>query len=187
MWVVAGAPGAGKSTVADLLTAALEHAGRPPAVLDKDTLFSGFVAEVQAAHGREPGEREGPWYDAHVKAHEYRGMTAAAAQIRAGGCPVLLVGPFTEQIRDADRWQAWTRDLGGQPVHLWWVRVDADTLHRRLVARGSDRDAGKLATFDAFLARMRPDEPPPAPHLVLDNRAGAPPLADQVRMLLDRV
>ncbi len=177
-WIVAGAPGSGKSTVADLLAGALDPA---PAVLDKDTMYGSFVAATLAAAGRDPGEREGSWYDDHVKAHEYGGMTATARQIRIHGCAVLLVAPFTGQIHDLARWQRWTGDLGGGDVRLVWVRTDEQTLRRRLDERGSRRDTGKLGDFAAFATRMRLDAAPAAPHLVIDNRLDAPAsLASQV-------
>ena len=154
VWVVAGPPGSGKSTVARRLLAGLTLA---PALLDKDTMYGVVrVAATLAAACLPPGEREGRWYDDHVKVHEYAGMTGTARGdpfARLPGAAVRPVHPADPRCPAVGRGLA---ELGGGIVRLVWVRSDAATLRHRLMARESARDSGKLAASTSSLdLRMR--------------------------------
>ena len=154
--------------MAELLADDLEP---PGALIDKDITYGGFVAATLAAAGRPPGEREGPWYDRHIKTYEYAGLAATAREIRRHGCAVVLCGPFTGQIHDEVRWRAFVAELGGPPVQLVWLRSDPSTVRQRLLRRGSARDTQKLAEYDEFVAATRIGQAPPVAHVAIDNRS----------------
>lgn len=181
VWVITGAPGSGKTTVADLLLARLHPT---PALLDKDTMYNAFDEAILTLANRPIGEREGPWYDEHIKQHAYKGLTATAREIRSKGCPVLITGPFTSYIHNEHVWNEWVTLLGGGTVHLFWIQTDAASVRSRLESRGLARDTEKLAHFDDFVSYMKLDSPPPVPHIVIDNRLSSnETLASQIAKL----
>jgi predicted kinase len=116
--------------------------------------------------------------------HEYAALTAAALEVRSAGCPVVLVAPFTTQIRRPEEWVAWVGELGGEPVRLLWVRCDPATLRDRIVRRGRVKDRAKLDDYEAFVARVQPERPPHVPHLTVDTSTTAAPVPEQLRRLL---
>ncbi|HEX7041795.1 MAG TPA: AAA family ATPase [Patescibacteria group bacterium] len=182
IWVVAGPPGSGKTTVANALLSVMSPV---PALLDKDTMYSGFVTAILAQANKPIGEREGPWYDEHIKLYEYTGMTAVAEEISSKGCPVLLSAPFTKQIHDLITWNTWVNQLGGGLVRLVWVRSDSDSLRRNILRRKSERDSMKLANFENFIKYMQLDKEPVVDHITIDNRLSAQKsLETQIKELL---
>jgi len=100
-------------------------------------------------------------------------MAATAREIRRHGCPVLLSGPFTRQIHDLSSWREWADELGGGAVQLVWIKSDAATLRQRLTERALQRDSAKIAEFEQFIASMKLDIEPAAPHVTIDNRLAA--------------
>jgi predicted kinase len=151
--IVAGAPGAGKSTVAERLALAL-----PAAPVDIDVVFEPVVP-LLAAQPREA-----------VRAAVYESLAAIAEASLAAGFHVVVSAPFTLERQDRPAWERLEARLssGGAAVALVWLHAPADLLLARLAARGAARDAAKLADPGSWLREVEPETPPVVPHVAVD-------------------
>ena len=69
---------------------------------------------LESAH-RPLGEREGPWYDEHIKVHEYAGMTATAREIPRArmSCPAIWPVHRADSTTPGTGLESWVAELGG--------------------------------------------------------------------------
>lgn len=130
--VVAGPPGAGKSTIGAALADAL---GAP--LLDLDELA--------------------PLPFAGTRDQRYALLIPAArTSIKAGRAPVL-VAPFTQEIASPKAWVEFCGKLSASVVRLVYLRIDEDERHRRLRDRRAPRDELHGVDPAAHPSRLHPD------------------------------
>jgi predicted kinase len=151
--IVAGPPGAGKSTVAPRIARALGAAW-----IDIDATFSPIVP-LLGPHPREV-----------VRAAIYESLIAAAEAALEAGVHVVVAAPFTRERRDPDAWERLEARLSarGAVAELVWLHAPSELLLERLATRGATRDADKLADPASWLREAEPEAPPLGPHIAVD-------------------
>lgn len=90
-----GPAGAGKTTLARAW--ASKHGG---AFLDMDTLLRPAAAAIMTLAGKDPEDRDSPFYKQHCRDLGYRITMDAALENAALGLDAIVIGPFTREIGD---------------------------------------------------------------------------------------
>lgn len=178
---VGGYAGSGKTELGRILCRAT---GWP--ILDKDTLTRPLVEMTLEAHGQSPHDRESPAYLELIRPAEYEALMAVVGENLACGTSAIVTAPFLREFTDRawlDRVTA-TADTVGAAVTLLWVACDADSMRSYIRRRGAARDAAKLADWAGYLAGVDLGLRPDAPHEIIDNSLGAPPLQQQAAQFL---
>ena len=162
--IVCGSPGAGKSTWAGRL-AAERHA----TLLDIDTVTERLVKLALAGTGHSPDDRDSDYFKQTFRIPIYDTLFDIARE-NLPFRDVIIVGPFTREIRDRD-WPATLQQLLGYPVEVHFVRCDPELRRQRLQRRANVRDLAKLADWEKHVDYYG-DEPPPVFDHVLVDGAG---------------
>jgi predicted kinase len=180
-----GVPGSGKTTIGK------ELAKSTAIFIDKDTISNSFTESLLIALGSHKDDRESEIYSSKVRGLEYDTMMEQAFENLALGHNVICSAPFIVQYQDND----WVNDLelqvellGAELVKIW-IQVDENTARERIIARGADRDNGKLSDWDRYAGSIVHSPPTNISNLiVIDNTRTSPAtLSDQVLSITDRL
>lgn len=162
---IAGAPGAGKTTLGNAIIRELGGIH-----LDFDVVSSKVVAERRATR---PGPSEAQLL-AEIKDLRYASlMDALRSHLSTGDKNLVVTAPFTREMADPVRWDSWTRICS---VHkLLWLFLDESERRRRVASRGAIRDVGFV---------WNPPPPPKVPHCALDS---SPEVSIVIKQALSRL
>jgi predicted kinase len=154
--VICGPAGAGKSTFGRKLA---KETGA--CLLDSDTVTEPVVRAGMELGGLDPDDRDSPQYREAFRGPVYECLFSVAAE-NLSFCDVILVGPFTSEIRDPD-WPNWLFERFGVEPEVIFVWADDEVRRQRIEGRENPRDAAKLADWDNYLSMSR-SESPAFPH-----------------------
>ncbi|MEV0879438.1 GntR family transcriptional regulator [Micromonospora echinofusca] len=182
--LVGGYPGSGKTELGRIIACQTGWA-----ILDKDTTTRPVVEAALERLGHSPHDRESETYLTVIRPAEYEALMAALAENLQCGASVVVTAPFVRELSDeawCDRLAATVAAHNGS-LQVVWVYCDAITMHTYIRRRGAARDDHKLANWDEYMSQLDFAFAPKAQHVRLDNSAGARPLQEQAKELLDKV
>lgn len=170
---IGGPAGSGKTTLANAVASRLDCAH-----LDFDVVTSELVAVGR--HAR-PDLSEAALL-ADLRAARYRTLARAVDDaLRSGPRWLVVSAPFTAEASDAETWRTWTHALPPHtPITFVWINVDPGERRRRMLARGSSRDAELLGSGGPV---------PAVPEPVIEHRSvdARTPLAAKIEAIVSAI
>jgi predicted kinase len=160
-YIVCGSPGAGKSTYAKRLASMLGAA-----LLDIDTVTERLVRIALRESGHDPDDRDSEYFKRAFREPIYETLFDIARE-NLTFQDVVVVGPFTKELRDPDWPSHLSKTLGG-PVEVYYVTCPPETRKGRLAKRGDARDLAKLRDWENYIQYYE-ESPPVFEHVLVDG------------------
>ena len=160
-YIICGSPGAGKSTYAKKL--ASEHGAT---LLDIDTATERLIQIALRASGHNLDDRDSDYFKRTFREPIYETLFGIARD-NISYQAVVVVGPFTKELRDPN-WPAKLSQTLGGPVEVHYVSCPPEIRKRRLAERGNPRDLAKLRDWENYV-KYYEENPPVFEHVAIDG------------------
>ena len=159
------------------------------AILDKDTTTRAVVEAALEHLGHSRHDRESETYLTAIRPAEYEALMAALDENLQCGSSVVVTAPFIKELSDeawCDRLSATIAAYNGT-LRVVWVHCDPITMLTYIRRRGAARDDYKLANWSKYVENLDAAFEPKIQHARFDNSAGARPLQEQAKDLLNEM
>ena len=159
-YIVCGSPGSGKSTYARQLAAA-----RHATLLDIDTVTERLVRIALVQSGHNPDDRDSEYFKRSFREPIYETLFDIAKENLAFQ-DVVIVGPFTKEIKDPD-WPSKLYQILGSSIEVHFIQCTQETRRQRLARRGDARDQAKLDDWENYIRYYGDESPPVFEHVLV--------------------
>lgn len=160
--IICGSPGSGKTTYGRTLANA---AGA--VFLDIDTCSERLVMAGLKLAGQDPYDRDSHLFKQNFRDAIYETLFDVATE-NLPHCDVVIVGPFTKEIRN----KAWPEELRLRlncKVNIVYLYCDPKERKSRIESRKNRRDEGKLVQYEEFNTYYGDESRPVFPHSFIDT------------------
>ncbi len=172
-----GHAGAGKTTLAKRALPLLHHrSGESFCLLDKYTVYGAYSSNVMGLLTGDPNDRDSPIFLEKLRDQEYQGLIDVARENLAMGTNVILVGPFSRELKSGLIFDHRRLKLPSDAaVQVVWVSLSEAAARERILHRGNVLDAYKLAHWEDYRKRRFDPDPATYPSLrFIDNTSFDP-------------
>ncbi|WP_432049573.1 GntR family transcriptional regulator [Verrucosispora sp. NA02020] len=159
------------------------------AILDKDTTTRAVVEAALEHLGHSRHDRESETYLTAIRPAEYEALMAALDENLQCGSSVVVTAPFIKELSN----EAWCDRLSAAVaahngiLRVVWVHCDPITMLTYIRRRGAARDDYKLANWNKYAENLDAAFEPKIAYARVDNSAGARPLQEQAKNLLNEM
>jgi hypothetical protein len=135
--------------------------------LDIDPVTERLVRLALAQSGQDVDDRDSENFKSTFRAPIYETLFDIARE-NLSIQDVVIVGPFTKEIRDPHWPSGLSKALGGE-VEIHYVGCPPEIQKRRLASRGNARDLAKLKDWDVYIQYYGVESPPVFKHVFVDG------------------